>query len=207
MVLITHCGDNQDKLNRILQAAQARFGMYGLEKTTMREIADDVSLSKAALYYYFKDKNELFHAVIEKEQNEYLNLLMITVEAMTNPSDKIRAYVKLRNDYMRKFMNLSKLRFDAFMAIKPLLADIFEKLRNRELEFLSNEFEQGHKQGIFNVENPYNTASLFFEIIISLRWRLHKKNYFVEPDSSEFKEIEDNLFQFVEIYLRGIEAR
>ncbi len=61
---------NKEQL--ILEAAQKRFGMYGIEKTSMREIADDLKLSKASLYYYFPDKESLYRAVIEKEQGEFI---------------------------------------------------------------------------------------------------------------------------------------
>ena len=57
----------------ILDAAQKRFGLYGIEKTSMREIADDLNLSKASLYYYFPDKESLYRAVVEKEQSEFLD--------------------------------------------------------------------------------------------------------------------------------------
>ena len=44
MVLVTHQGDNSDRLNAILEAAQRRFGMYGYDKVTVSEIAADLSL-------------------------------------------------------------------------------------------------------------------------------------------------------------------
>ncbi|HEY4784669.1 MAG TPA: helix-turn-helix domain-containing protein, partial [Bacteroidales bacterium] len=62
MVYVTHSGENAEKLEVILKAAQKRFGLYGLEKTTMKEIASDMGMSKAALYYYFPDKEGLFKA-------------------------------------------------------------------------------------------------------------------------------------------------
>jgi len=41
----------------------------------MNEIAHDMGISKAALYYSFHDKNELFRAVVSREQKEFLALL------------------------------------------------------------------------------------------------------------------------------------
>ena len=207
MVQIIHCGENQDKLDKILQVAQTRFGMYGLEKTTMREIADDLSMSKASLYYYFQDKNELFHAVIEKEQHDYLTFLSETVEGMTDPSDKILAYVKLRNDYFRKFMNLSKLRFASFMAIRPLLDDLFNNLRQKELEFLKEQLVVGIESGIYEIDDLDSTAGLFYEILISIRWKLYKKSHLMDVDVDDFKEVEDRTKQFVHLFIRGIESK
>ena len=72
MVQIIHRGDNLEKTNEILAAAQKRFGMYGLDKTSVSEIAADLNMSKGSIYYYFPDKDSLYMAVVEKEHTEFL---------------------------------------------------------------------------------------------------------------------------------------
>lgn len=47
----------------ILEAARKRFAHFGISKTTMNEIAADIGMSKASLYYYFPDKEKLFVAL------------------------------------------------------------------------------------------------------------------------------------------------
>jgi AcrR family transcriptional regulator len=49
----------ETKKTQILDAAYKRFSHYGYSKTTMKEIASDLSMSKALLYYYFPDKSQL----------------------------------------------------------------------------------------------------------------------------------------------------
>lgn len=49
---------------RILQEARRLFVERGYRGLSMREIADAVGFSKAALYYHFRDKEELFAAVV-----------------------------------------------------------------------------------------------------------------------------------------------
>ncbi|VAX13567.1 hypothetical protein MNBD_GAMMA24-1562 [hydrothermal vent metagenome] len=43
----------------ILDAAEARFRIYGLNKTTMAEIAHDMGMSASNLYRYFKNKQDI----------------------------------------------------------------------------------------------------------------------------------------------------
>ncbi|HEB87620.1 MAG TPA: TetR/AcrR family transcriptional regulator [Gammaproteobacteria bacterium] len=43
----------------ILDAAEARFRIYGLNKTTMAEIAHDMDMSASNLYRYFKNKQDI----------------------------------------------------------------------------------------------------------------------------------------------------
>ena len=62
MVAISHSNDYTEKIDQIIESAQKRFGIFGLMKTTMREIAEDLNMSKGLLYYYFPDKEHLYKA-------------------------------------------------------------------------------------------------------------------------------------------------
>ena len=73
---MTATNELQDiKKEKILEAAYNRFLHYGYSKTTMNEIAGDLSMSKALLYYYFPDKSQLYIAVMRRVANDYLNIL------------------------------------------------------------------------------------------------------------------------------------
>ena len=92
MVYITHSGENAGKIGSILSAAQKRFGLYGLEKTSMKEIAADLGMSKASLYYYFPDKEGLFKAVVEMEQEEFFLAVQQAQEVTPDPIVMLKEY-------------------------------------------------------------------------------------------------------------------
>jgi AcrR family transcriptional regulator len=50
---------------KILDAAKSLFIQQGYHGLAMRQISEAVGVSKAALYYHFKDKEELFLAILE----------------------------------------------------------------------------------------------------------------------------------------------
>jgi AcrR family transcriptional regulator len=50
---------------RILNAALDVFSEYGFEGSSLQQIADRLGLTKAALYYYFRSKDELLGALVE----------------------------------------------------------------------------------------------------------------------------------------------
>jgi AcrR family transcriptional regulator len=50
---------------RILEAAGELFTTKGYEKVSLREVAEAVGITKAALYYYFPTKDKLFEALVE----------------------------------------------------------------------------------------------------------------------------------------------
>src|SRR5512141_3202105 len=55
----------RDLRRAILEAAKHLFIEQGYHGLSMRQIAEAVGVSKAALYYHFRDKEELFLAILE----------------------------------------------------------------------------------------------------------------------------------------------
>ena len=55
----------QDTRARILDVARELFTEQGYEKTSLREIADRLGFTKAALYYHFQSKEQLLFALVE----------------------------------------------------------------------------------------------------------------------------------------------
>lgn len=52
-----------DKRESIIRAAHAQFRLYGYRKTSMEDIAGELGISRASLYSYFKNKEEIFRSV------------------------------------------------------------------------------------------------------------------------------------------------
>lgn len=50
---------------RIIEVALELFAEQGYEKTSLREIADRLGVTKAALYYHFKTKDDIVHGIVE----------------------------------------------------------------------------------------------------------------------------------------------
>jgi AcrR family transcriptional regulator len=83
----------------ILAAATEEFAQHGLGGARMDGIAEKAQLNKRLIYYYFKDKDQLFQAVLEqsyrqiREQERALNL-----EAL-EPAAAMRALVEFTWNY------------------------------------------------------------------------------------------------------------
>lgn len=71
----------------ILTAALTVFGSTGFKKTTLSKVAAVAGLSRPTLYARYKDKTELFRAVIEQAYDEALANAAETI-ARGGPSTK-----------------------------------------------------------------------------------------------------------------------
>jgi AcrR family transcriptional regulator len=204
MVYITHSGENLSKINQILNVAQKRFGLYGLAKTTMHEIASDLGISKASLYYYFPDKEHLFRAVVEMEQDVFFQLVDKTLKENDDPIDGLNKFVKIRLDYFKTFFNLSRLRLEEFNIVKPLISDTFHQFCKREIEIVQIILVKGIEKGIFAISNPEEIATLFLELLRGLRGLIFHNKELMYVEQEDYDMLEKKLELFTGIFIKGL---
>lgn len=78
---------------QILETAKDLFINKGYHGLSMREISDALDVSKAALYYYFKDKEELFLAILK-----------VYLDDMSAALDRIQSEAAPRREQIRHFI-------------------------------------------------------------------------------------------------------
>jgi TetR/AcrR family transcriptional regulator len=61
--------------NQILDAAEAEFAVTGLSGARTEAIAAQTGVTKAMIYYYFQNKEELYRAVLERCFTESLEMM------------------------------------------------------------------------------------------------------------------------------------
>lgn len=63
--------DNQEREDRILEAASRLIVHYGYDKTTVSDIAREAAVSKGAIYLHFDSKEDLFESLLRREVLSY----------------------------------------------------------------------------------------------------------------------------------------
>jgi AcrR family transcriptional regulator len=208
MVQVTHCGDNTLKINTILLTAQKRFGMFGLEKTTMSEIARDVGISKASLYYYFPDKEHLYKKVIENEQEAFFHLIDKNIlETSDHPEDMIRKFMAIRLNYFRTFFNLSRLRLEDFRHMKPVIEDILTDFRKKEINSLEIILKKGVDSGLFYCEDTHESSSLFLEMVRGVRSLLFHNKDLMYVEQEDYDTLLYKMNKITNIFIKSLKFR
>ncbi|MFZ5718703.1 MAG: helix-turn-helix domain-containing protein [Pseudomonadota bacterium] len=59
-------GPSSEQRTAILDAAFRRFARYGYRRTSLGDIAEEVGLSRPALYHYFRNKEDVFRALSQR---------------------------------------------------------------------------------------------------------------------------------------------
>lgn len=66
--------DNQTK-EHLLESARSEFMEKGYMKASLRKICANAGVTTGALYFFFKDKEDLFGAIVEKPLQELVDLM------------------------------------------------------------------------------------------------------------------------------------
>jgi TetR/AcrR family transcriptional regulator len=84
--------DYGDKRRTILERSAELFSEYGYDRASMNRIAEACNVSKANLYHYYKDKDELLFDVIRFHLQHLLEVVAAARDATLTPVDQLRAF-------------------------------------------------------------------------------------------------------------------
>jgi len=198
---------SRSKINQIIEVAQKLFGLYGLEKVSMHEIANELSLSKASLYYYFPDKVSLYKSVLEKEQAEFISKISEIIKEIQEPDRMLKEYTRLRLEYFSRLLNLSRLRLEVFADMKPVFRETTRIFKEREIELVKEIFNKGISKDIFSIEDTDKTASLFLDLLKGLRVTVITGRRTLTIDQSEYDCLLENTNAFTDIFIKGLKIK
>ncbi|HUI31388.1 MAG TPA: TetR/AcrR family transcriptional regulator [Candidatus Acidoferrales bacterium] len=197
---------SSEKQAVILDAARKRFAYYGFSKVTMDEIAADVGMGKASLYYYFPTKEKLFEEVVKQEKNQFFNDINLMIEKKVSSSDMLRRYAARRIEHFRNLANLRALITQQNGEMRACSIELFKEFQMQEVKVLQEILQLGKKNGELGTPNPQQSAEAIMQMLYGPRsWYLHKLQR--DPDDETYRLIEQATKEIVEIILNGIRKR
>lgn len=196
-----------EKRSRIIEIAKRRFAHYGMAKTTMAEIAKDLSFSKALLYYYFPDKNSLYSAVLENLIEESLETTKAAVEKTSTVLEGIHTILEVNMDFKKKYFNLMEYTIVMRKELPAELEAILIRSFERQQKIVEQVFRRGIERGELKKVDTTEAARIFLFGTIGMRISLLKdfKNDFI-PDKSEFDAILSMQKKLADIFVAGLKV-
>jgi AcrR family transcriptional regulator len=189
-----------EKKNKILTIAQGIFARFGINKTTMDEIAKKSRIGKATLYYYFKNKEDIFREVIQTESIIFKETINVELKKAKTPQEKITTYILTRMKILKKLSNyyealIVKDYYEHYKFIEEERKDF----TNYETNLFESILIDGMCENIFEVDNPEQTAQMIIIAMKGLEFPL-----IIENSSND---IESDIDLLVKILLKGLEVR
>jgi TetR/AcrR family transcriptional regulator len=193
-----------DKRSSILNTARELFFRFGLGKVTMEEIADDLGMSKAALYYYFPTKEEIFRQVISTEQEDFVRRIRAIIQKKCSAAEKLGEFFAEHLTLLGTLLDLRILSDQAGHAIKPIMRDLFKEFSQKETALLETILREGKKRKEFSLDFPEKAALLLEHALLGLRIRFFKSIRDSESGTAEVEEFRNEILLFSKVFIRGI---
>lgn len=93
---------------QILEAAECEFVLHGFKGTSMQSIADRAELPKANIHYYFKNKENLYKAVLENIIFSW-NSVLADMNEQDDPADVLKNFIRVKMQLSYTNPNGSKI--------------------------------------------------------------------------------------------------
>jgi len=190
---------NSEVRANIVTAAREVFGRYGFRKATMEEIAQAARKGKSSLYHYFKSKEEVFQAVVEKEGNILEKEIEQTLEKEKTPQDKLRMYTIKRMEILNRVANFYSAFKDEYLENYAFIQKLRKKYDNWELMTIKGILQEGLDKRVFVIKD----LELYAYAIVTTMKGL-EYHWAIQKDTSKMKNGINSLF---EILFNGIMKR
>lgn len=148
----------------ILQAAAECFARFGFDKTTLDDIGRRAGLNKASLYYYFKNKEDIFIAVVLHETKSFIADVQSKTLAFPDVRRQIRFFLTERIRRYGEVIHLTRLSVENMEKLEPMFDEVHKETRDTEITFLTMLLKRGVAENAFNfpLSSSEMAETLFF---------------------------------------------
>ena len=147
----------------MLAAALDLFSEKGYHNVSMHEIARKSEFAIGTLYKFFKNKEDLYKALVLEKFDKIHDAVMKALEEPDDEIEKLRNYVRAKGQFFRENVSIIRLYFaESRGASFNIMAGLDRQIREQYghfLEALASVFRSGIKRKRFmKIADPFSLA-------------------------------------------------
>ncbi len=171
-----------DRKNKILASAQLLFSRFGLKKVTTDDIAREANVSKATIYRYYKNKQEIFQDVVKLEADKLLDAIKKGVEKEKTVAAKFKSHLFTKMSTIRELINFYEVTQKSDDYYWPFVAEARAQFIQEEKNIVKGILEAGNRNNEIHVANTDLVAHM---MVVSLQaqeyaWAIETLNISLE---------------------------
>lgn len=181
---------------KLVEVARQLFAHKGVEHTTMNDIANASEKGRRTIYTYFKNKKEIYNAVIEKESDHLVSKLKNIASQDIPPVEKLEQFLTIRLESSNETVS----RYDFIRSFFSSDARKIERVRklatNKEISILRNILNEGIDAGVFIKEQAERLTTILIILLqgIDLTFLKNEQSGVFENNQGK---IEDAIVKFI----------
>jgi AcrR family transcriptional regulator len=157
-----------DRKDLILDTFVQLVSRFGVDKTTIQDVAKELKISSSIIYQEYRNKEALIDACFLRLSRSFIAGCLQAVKQNLPPEQLLYAFIKQIMMEMSRFV-IENRGFAQYVKGKAFLEYYRNETRFKDdfkqelLSFIINILERGVRQGSFQIENVAKTAELFFD--------------------------------------------
>ena len=181
--------------DKLIDIARQLFAHKGIENTTMNDIAQAAEKGRRTIYTYFKNKKDIYNAVIESESDKVIKKLSEIVSLSITPDQKLMEFIFQRFEAMKDLVYRNgSLRAGFFRDVRKV-----ERARKatspKEIRILETILQEGVDQGMFRIKHVDKTAMMMLLCLQGLDVPYIRDNF--QELGIEKNKLRDYLYDFI----------
>jgi AcrR family transcriptional regulator len=190
---------SEEKKNILLQIAQNIFARFGLFKTTVDEIAKAARMGKSSIYYYFRSKEDIFKAVLEKELRILKEKIAKAIAESRSPQEKLKNFIVTRMKYVKELANIYSALKDEYLRHYEFIQKLRQNYDIEEINIIKKILQEGINQKVFFIKDLELTSFAIATAIKGLEydWAIR----------IEEKDLEEGIDKLLEVLFYGLIKR
>lgn len=192
----------RDRRQQILEAAMGIFAARGFDGATLEAVADELGYTKPALYYYFRNKEDLFSAIVIESLREASARILGIRADNAEPREQLRQLIQYYVDehFTRRgfFAIYHQLHSFRDKVLKGPELEEFERLSASIPQAIMGMIGDGVASGVFRRKEPAVLGGVIFGMLTGVLMHLDMP-VLARTDREELKNI------VCEIVIKGIE--
>ncbi|WP_316745739.1 TetR/AcrR family transcriptional regulator [Pedobacter gandavensis] len=189
---------------KIGRSAMQCFAKFGLDKTTLDDIAQAVGLNKASLYYYYKNKEDIFIEVALKEGEDFINSLQEATLLKEGIENRIAFYLESRFNYYKNVLNMNRVSVDTLNKILPRFFELYNALMKREKVFVTQLLGKAVEDGEVYMTDLENTASVLINLTDALKHSVEQQAILKGETEIDYTQSLQDIKFLVSLIFKGI---
>ena len=189
------CIKMKNKYHQILETASRLFAQKGYKSTSMNEIANELGIKKATIYYYFPSKEQILFEIMNFAMDEALKDLKKISKMKIPPMKKLEESLKFYSKYYVKKQNDLILLVNELNSLNERYKKILIDKEKVYVNIFKGIFSELKEQGkLKDIPLTIIAFSFFGMVHYTIKW--YRASGEVKPEKlSEY---------FVEIFTKGI---
>jgi AcrR family transcriptional regulator len=189
--------EKSKKYENLFETALELFAAYGYKKTTVDDVAGKLSMTKGNLYFYVKNKKDLYEKTVDYALNQWKTAVENTMTTEQDMVSKFRVMAIASIEYIENNPTLRQVLInDPSIFTLSSKEDRFRETNLNAMTILKSVLEEGVKQNIFYPMDVDHITEYLYSVYIMF---LIKR--YVKSESSSSKTM---FREALELTIRGL---